>query len=76
YWADDKGRTFTLDEAALLVGFMPGYPWAGSRTSSCQQIGDVVPPPMSCVIIGVVTGQAWEPQLRTYLRKIYRLSAR
>jgi site-specific DNA-cytosine methylase len=75
YWAHDKDRRFSLDEAALLVGFAPGYPWTGSRTSSCGQIGDVVAPTMGCVVIGTLLNEPWEPRLRGYLQTIYRLAA-
>ncbi|MEU7148455.1 DNA cytosine methyltransferase [Streptomyces sp. NPDC045456] len=71
YWEHDKDRRFSLDEAALLVGFAPGYPWTGSRSSCTQQIGDVVAPPVSCVVVGALLGQPWEDQLRAYLTKIY-----
>jgi site-specific DNA-cytosine methylase len=71
YWAHDKNRTFHIDEAALLVGFKPGYPWTGSRTSCCQQIGDVVAPTMSAVVIGTVTNHPWEHKLRRYLDELY-----
>ncbi|MFI1189214.1 DNA cytosine methyltransferase [Streptomyces californicus] len=74
YWAHDKSRRFSLDEAALLVGFAPGHPWTGSRSSSCQQIGDVVAPPMSCVVIGALLQEPWEQRLRDYLTTIYRLA--
>ncbi|GLF98272.1 DNA cytosine methyltransferase [Streptomyces yaizuensis] len=72
YWAHDRERKFSLDEAALLVGFAPGYPWTGSRTSACTQIGDVVAPTMSCVVIGTLLKEPWESRLRDYLRAIYR----
>ncbi|MFI7642240.1 hypothetical protein [Nonomuraea sp. NPDC049400] len=75
YWAHDKTRRFSLDEAALLVGFRPGFPWTGSRSSSCQQIGDVVAPLMSCVVVGTMMNHPWEPPLHAYLRTIYPLPA-
>ncbi|MFE2104338.1 hypothetical protein ACFXAF_00460 [Kitasatospora sp. NPDC059463] len=71
YWEHDPARRFSLDEAAVLVGFLPGYPWTGSRSSCTQQIGDVVAPPMGCVVIGALLGLAWEPQLRAYLAKLH-----
>ncbi|MFI5763870.1 DNA cytosine methyltransferase [Streptomyces sp. NPDC051563] len=71
YWEHDKDRTFSLDEAALLVGFRPGYPWTGSRSSCTQQIGDVVAPPMSAVVIGSLLSRHWEDHLRRYLADIY-----
>ncbi|MET9642539.1 DNA cytosine methyltransferase [Streptomyces syringium] len=71
YWEHDKDRRFSLDEAALLVGFRPGYPWTGSRSSCTQQIGDVVAPPMGAVVMGALLGKQWEPQLHAYLAEIY-----
>ncbi|MFF4701070.1 DNA cytosine methyltransferase [Streptomyces chattanoogensis] len=71
YWEHDKDRKFSLDEAALLVGFRPSYPWTGSRSSCTQQIGDVVAPPMGAVVIGSLLSQHWEDQLRQYLAEIY-----
>ncbi|KUN08610.1 hypothetical protein AQI95_09670 [Streptomyces yokosukanensis] len=71
YWEHDKDRKFNLDEAALLVGFAPGYPWTGSRSSCTQQIGDVVAPPMGCVVIGSLLKEPWEHKLRIHLSKIY-----
>ncbi|OII68299.1 DNA cytosine methyltransferase [Streptomyces sp. CC77] len=71
YWEHDKDRKFSLDEAALLVGFRPGYPWTGSRSSCTQQIGDVVAPPMGAVVIGSLLSQPWEERLRQYLAEIY-----
>ncbi|GGU41663.1 hypothetical protein GCM10010211_00830 [Streptomyces albospinus] len=71
YWESDRDRRFSLDEAALLVGFRPGYPWTGSRSSCTQQIGDVVAPPMGAVVIGSLLSQPWEDCLRQYLADIY-----
>ncbi|WKU46770.1 DNA cytosine methyltransferase [Streptomyces sp. VNUA116] len=71
YPEHDPEYRFTLDEAALLNGFRPGYPWTGSRTSACQQIGDVVAPPMGAVVVGALLKKPWEDQLRAYLDEIY-----
>ncbi|MFI1799829.1 DNA cytosine methyltransferase [Streptomyces sp. NPDC020379] len=71
YWEHDKDRRFSLDEAALLNGFRPGYPWTGSRSSCTQQIGDVVAPPMGAVVIGALLSRPWEERLRQYLAEIY-----
>ncbi|PCG86385.1 hypothetical protein CIB93_09135 [Streptomyces sp. WZ.A104] len=71
YWEHNKDRKFSLDEAALLVGFRNGYPWTGSRSSCTQQIGDVVAPPMGAVVIGSLLSHHWEKPLRRYLADIY-----
>ncbi|WP_372407240.1 DNA cytosine methyltransferase [Streptomyces luteireticuli] len=71
YWETAPDRRFSLDEAGLLVGFAPGYPWTGTRSSCTRQIGDVVAPPMGAPLIGTLLNQPWEEQLRDYLTKIY-----
>ncbi|WP_329022560.1 MULTISPECIES: hypothetical protein [Streptomyces] len=71
YWEHDPARRFSLDEAALLVGFRPGYPWTGSRSGCTQQIGDVVAPPMGAVVVGSLLSRPWEDRLRQYLADIY-----
>ncbi|MFF3006323.1 hypothetical protein ACFVTF_26355 [Kitasatospora sp. NPDC057940] len=71
YWEHDPTHRFSLDEAARLVGFLAGYPWTGSRSSCTQQIGDVVAPPMACVVFGALLGLPWEARLRAYLIKLY-----
>ncbi|MEV6421827.1 hypothetical protein [Streptomyces sp. NPDC051662] len=37
-----------------------------------RQFGDVVAPTMSCVVIGTLLREPWEPRLRDYLHVIYR----
>ncbi|MEU5427639.1 DNA cytosine methyltransferase [Streptomyces olivoreticuli] len=75
YPEHDPEYRFTLDEAALLVGFRPGYPWTGSRSGACQQIGDVVAPPMGAVVVGALLNEPWEDKLRAYLDEIYGRTA-
>ncbi|MFF4344752.1 DNA cytosine methyltransferase [Kitasatospora sp. NPDC001540] len=71
YPVNDPNVRFTLDEAALLVGILPGYPWKGSRTAACQQIGDVVSPVVVPPVIGTLVGRPWEAPLRHYLSQAY-----
>lgn len=43
-----------LDEASVLQGFRPDYPWRGLRTWQFHQLGNAVPPPLAARIVAEV----------------------
>ncbi|MFF0550827.1 hypothetical protein ACFYUL_17905 [Streptomyces sp. NPDC004311] len=65
------GRRFTIEEVCLLVGLPADYPVAGSRTSQCQQLGDIFSPLVSLAVWGQLLGVAWREMLRGYLAELY-----
>lgn len=46
----------TVEEAAILQGFRPDYPWQGTKTARFAQVGNAVPPPMAAAVVGALTG--------------------
>lgn len=52
-----RGRdyvNFTCEEAALLQGFPPGYPFKGNKTHRAMQIGNAVPPPLAAAVVSAL----------------------
>jgi DNA (cytosine-5)-methyltransferase 1 len=71
YWADAPERKITVPEAARLVGMPGDYPWTGSRSSACQQLGDVVAPTEAARVIGALVNRPWEEKVARYLDDLY-----
>ncbi|MEV7157249.1 DNA cytosine methyltransferase [Streptomyces misionensis] len=74
WYRESDGYRLTLDEGGRMVGFLPCYPWQGSRTSAFQQIGDVVSPPVGAAVLGALIGRQWQDDVAKYLGRVYRNS--
>jgi DNA (cytosine-5)-methyltransferase 1 len=46
----------TVQEAAVLQAFRPGYPFQGKQGQQFRQVGDAVPPLMAAHILSALTG--------------------
>lgn len=53
-----ESRLLRVPEAAAIQTFPPDYPWAGSRSKQCAQIGDAVPPLLAEHVLSAATGLA------------------
>lgn len=40
----------TVQEAGILQGFPPDYPWRGTKSQQYRQVGDAVPPPLAAAV--------------------------
>ncbi|WP_342216349.1 MULTISPECIES: DNA cytosine methyltransferase [Nocardia] len=52
------GLRITVEEAAVLQSFPPGYPWSGTKTAKFRQIGDAVPPALAAAVLAPVLAAA------------------
>jgi DNA (cytosine-5)-methyltransferase 1 len=46
----------TVEEAAALQSFPPGYPWHGRVGDKHRQVGDAVPPLLAAHVIAACLG--------------------
>ncbi|MFD4243294.1 DNA cytosine methyltransferase [Streptomyces sp. NPDC058525] len=71
YKQDDPEFRFTIGQVAKLVTLPEDHPLTGSRTSQCQQAGDIVAPVVSAAVMGTLLGVPWLPSLERYLGELY-----
>ncbi|MGW1180220.1 hypothetical protein [Streptomyces drozdowiczii] len=71
YDADAPEHRFTIEEICALVGLPTDYPVIGSRTSQCQQLGDIFSPLVAAAVWGILLGVDWTPRLARYLAEQY-----
>ncbi|MFG3702401.1 DNA cytosine methyltransferase [Micromonospora sp. NPDC047620] len=55
--AGEHSRPIELNEATVLQGFRPDYPWHGHKTSRYRQLGNAVPPGLAAAVLAVATGR-------------------
>ncbi len=71
WYCQSTGRRFTIPEVCVLVSLPGDYPVTGSRTSQCQQLGDILSPLVAAAAWGTLLGLPWLNMLRAYLAQIY-----
>lgn len=52
----NDGVRVTVQEAAVLQGFAPDYPWRGTRSAAYLQVGNAIPPPLATAILTELVG--------------------
>jgi DNA (cytosine-5)-methyltransferase 1 len=55
HFAVDSVR-ITVEEAAILQSFRPGYPWQGTKTKQFEQVGNAFPPLLAAHVLAMATG--------------------
>jgi DNA (cytosine-5)-methyltransferase 1 len=54
HWGTTAAVRVTVEEAAALQSFPPGYPWSGSKSKQYQQIGNAVPPLLALHVLAAL----------------------
>ncbi|MCX4783352.1 DNA cytosine methyltransferase [Streptomyces sp. NBC_01264] len=67
----EKGGRFTLAQIMRLITVPESWPVVGSRTSVCQQVGDVVAPVVAAALLAMALGIEWLPHLERFLHETY-----
>ncbi|WP_162603885.1 DNA cytosine methyltransferase [Streptomyces sp. CS014] len=62
-----RAEDFSLAEVATLLAMPEDFPVQGSRTSACQQLGDIVSPIVAALVSGAVLGVPAARAIRAYL---------
>ncbi len=52
----EQSIRITVQEAAILQSFPPGYPWRGTKTRQFQQVGNAIPPLLAAHVLAEATG--------------------
>jgi DNA (cytosine-5)-methyltransferase 1 len=47
----------TVEEAAILQSFPPGYPWQGTKSKQFEQVGNAIPPLFAAHVLAAATGR-------------------
>ena len=58
----------TVEEAALLQSFPPGYPWQGTKSAQHRQVGDAVPPLLAAHVVAEALGMPSSAAVRAQAR--------
>jgi DNA (cytosine-5)-methyltransferase 1 len=53
---EDESVRITVEEAAALQSFPPGYPWQGAKTKRFEQVGNAVPPLLAEHVLAMAAG--------------------
>ena len=63
---EQKSVRISVEEAAALQSFPPGYPWQGTQTKAYEQIGNAWCPRAAAAVVGEATGLDWRSAVTRY----------